>query len=154
MNPLRLLFLAFLIIPILEIYFLTEMGGLIGAFPTALLVVVSAVVGAHLLKTQGFATWTRLQNTLREGKIPAYELIEGPIILIGGALLLTPGFITDALGLLCLIPASRRKIAELLMRHAWAQTGIDPIKPTASPGETLEGEFERQSDKNPTSGKP
>jgi len=109
MNPLQVIFLLFLIIPFIEIYLLLKIGAIVGVFPTIFLVVFTAVLGAWLLRQQGLATWLRLQESLAKGTIPAFEMIEGPILLVGGALLLTPGFFTDILGFLCLIPATRKK---------------------------------------------
>lgn len=113
----QILFLCVLAIPFAEIYLLLQVGGLIGVFPTVLLVVFTAILGAWLLKQQGFATWQRFQSNLAQGSIPAYEMIEGPIILVGGALLLTPGFFTDMLGFACLIPALRRRIAQYIIEN-------------------------------------
>ncbi|MGZ4960066.1 MAG: FxsA family protein [Methylomonas sp.] len=117
MKPLQIVFLFFLIVPFVEIYVLLQVGGLIGAFPTVFLVVLTAALGAWLLRRQGFATWQRFQNNLQQGTIPAYEMIEGPILLVGGALLLTPGFFTDMLGFACLIPQLRRKIAQYVIEN-------------------------------------
>jgi UPF0716 protein FxsA len=117
MKPMQILFLCVLAIPFAEIYLLLQVGGLIGVFPTVLLVVFTAILGAWLLKQQGFATWQRFQSNLAQGSIPAYEMIEGPIILVGGALLLTPGFFTDLLGFACLIPALRRRIAQYIIEN-------------------------------------
>lgn len=115
MQLFHLLFLIFLSVPLIEIYLLLKVGGIIGALPTITAVVATAIIGAWLLRIQGFSTWQRLQKSLAQGEIPAMEIIEGPILLVGGALLLTPGFLTDALGFLCLFPVSRRKIAAYLM---------------------------------------
>ena len=117
MKAMQILFLFFLIVPFVEIYVLLQVGGLIGAFPTIFLVVFTAALGAWLLRRQGFATWQRFQASLAQGTIPAYEMIEGPILLIGGALLLTPGFFTDTLGFACLVPALRRKIAQYITEN-------------------------------------
>ncbi len=117
MKAIRILFLFFLIVPFIEIYVLLQVGGLIGAFPTIFLVVFTAMLGAWLLRRQGFATWQRFQNSLQQGTIPAYEIIEGPILLVGGALLLTPGFFTDILGFACLIQPLRRKIAQYVIEN-------------------------------------
>ena len=84
MKIFQILFLVVLIIPFAEIYLLIQVGGIIGAFPTILLVVFTAVLGAWLLRQQGFATFQRFQENLAQGEIPAYEMIEGPIILVGG----------------------------------------------------------------------
>lgn len=117
MKAMQILFLFFLIVPFVEIYVLLQVGGLIGAFPTIFLVVFTAALGAWLLRRQGFATWQRFQASLAQGTIPAYEMIEGPILLIGGALLLTPGFFTDTMGFACLVPALRRKIAQYIIEN-------------------------------------
>lgn len=117
MKAIQILFLFVLIVPFVEIYLLMQVGGLIGAFPTMLLVVFTAALGAWLLRRQGFVTWQRFQASLAQGSIPAYEMIEGPILLMGGALLLTPGFFTDTMGFACLIPSLRRKIAQYIIEN-------------------------------------
>lgn len=106
----------FLVIPIVEIYFLIKTGEIIGVFPTIVLVVLTAVVGAGLLRQQGLATLARFQNNISQGKLPAQEMAEGILLAVGGALLMTPGFITDAIGFLCLIPISRNYIATFVMK--------------------------------------
>ncbi|WP_455222604.1 FxsA family protein [Kaarinaea lacus] len=111
MNPFAILLALFFIIPIIEIYLLIEIGSIIGSFATIFAVVFTAVLGAWLLRIQGFSTLRRLQQTAAQGGIPAIEMLEGAMLLIAGALLLTPGFFTDALGFLCLVPPIRRTIA-------------------------------------------
>lgn len=111
MNPFVILLALFFIIPIVEIYLLIEIGSIIGSFATIFAVVFTAVLGAWLLRIQGFSTLRRLQQTAAQGGIPAIEMLEGAMLLIAGALLLTPGFFTDALGFLCLVPPIRRTIA-------------------------------------------
>jgi UPF0716 protein FxsA len=146
MKAMRILFLFFLIVPFVEIYLLLQVGGLIGAFPTIFLVVFTAVLGAWLLRRQGFATWQRFQNSLAQGTIPAYEMIEGPILLVGGALLLTPGFFTDVLGFACLIPALRRKIAQYIIENHLLATESGSIFKRPSQAETnvIEGEYRKE----------
>lgn len=117
MKAIQILFMFFLVIPFVEIYLLLQVGGLIGIFPTVMLVVTTAVLGAALLRKQGFETWQRFQNQLAQGGIPAYEMIEGPILLVGGALLLTPGFFTDMLGFACLVPQLRKRLAGYIIEH-------------------------------------
>lgn len=144
MKIFQLLFLFFLLIPFAEIYLLLQVGGIIGAFPTISLVVFTAVLGAWLMRQQGFATFQRFQASLAQGIMPAYEMIEGPIILVGGALLLTPGFITDMLGFACLIPQLRKKIAQYVIENHLIQAG-DPIhRRRAAEKEALEGEFRKE----------
>jgi UPF0716 protein FxsA len=150
MMPAPLLFLLFLAIPMLEIYCLILVGGWIGAVPTVLLVILTAALGAALARHQGLATLQRLQETLARGELPAVELIEGVILLVGALLLLTPGFITDLAGFVCLFPASRRLLALWGMRHIKIGAPPPPAgADTSSPrreGRTLEGEFHREDD--------
>ncbi|MEE9310012.1 MAG: FxsA family protein [Cocleimonas sp.] len=108
----------FLVIPILEIYFLIKVSDLIEVFPTIILVILTAVIGAGLLRQQGLSTLARLQQNMGQGKIPAQEMIEGVLLAVGGALLMTPGFITDTIGFLCLIPFSRKFIAQNIMKRS------------------------------------
>lgn len=141
MRAFRLLALIFLIVPLIEIYLLLIVGSIIGPLPTIALVVFTAVLGAWLLRIEGLATWYRLQQCLAQGKIPALEIVEGPILLVGGALLLTPGFFTDFLGLLCLLPATRRRIARYLL-NKWLIQQVSG-GPERRP-QTIEGEFWRK----------
>jgi len=106
----KILLLIFLIVPVVEIYLLIEVGGYIGAFPTVFLVVFTAVLGAWLLRLQGFATLRRVQASFTRGEIPAIEMIGGVLLLLSGALLLTPGFFTDTIGFLFLLPGFRRML--------------------------------------------
>ena len=144
MKNFQILLLIVLIVPFAEIYLLLEVGGIIGAFPTIVLVVFTAVLGTWLLRQQGFATFRRFQESLARGEIPAYEMIEGPLILVGGALLLTPGFITDIVGLACLIPATRKKIAQYVIEHHLIQPIAGFSQATTSKENKLEGEFHRE----------
>ena len=98
------LFLLFTIIPILELYLIIKVGGMIGAFNTVLIILTTGIIGASLAKSQGLIVLSKIQQALNEGRIPGNELLHGLMILIGGATLLTPGFITDLIGLSMLIP--------------------------------------------------
>jgi UPF0716 protein FxsA len=144
MKVFQIVFLAVLIIPFAEIYLLLQVGAIIGAFPTIFLVVATAVLGTILLRQQGFATFHRFQTSLAQGEIPAYEMIEGPIILAGGLLLLTPGFITDLLGLACLVPQLRRSIAQYIIEHHFIQPGGGFESKTRRQPDVLEGEFTKE----------
>lgn len=108
----------FLVVPIIEIFFLIQVGEIIGAWKTIFLVVLTAVIGAFLLRQQGLSTLARLQNNMSQGKIPAQELIEGVLLAVGGALLMTPGFVTDTIGFLCLLPFSRQFLASHIMKRS------------------------------------
>jgi UPF0716 protein FxsA len=144
MKAFQIIFLIVLIIPFAEIYILLQVGGLIGALPTIFLVVFTAVLGSWLLKQQGFATLQRFQDSLSRGTLPALELLEGVLILLGGALLLTPGFITDMIGFVFLIPQLRKQIAQYVIEHKLIQT-IHPFQQAkAAEKDVLEGEFRKE----------
>jgi len=142
------LLLLFILVPLLEIYFLLKVGNIIGAFPTVLVVVSTAIAGTWLLKQQGLATLMRLQTSAAQGRMPAQEMAEGLALAFGGALLLTPGFITDFIGFLCLIPFTRQRIIRWIMRRTKMKvmSGMNSmdaeveIKETRS-GRTIEGDF-------------
>jgi len=144
----RLFFTLFLLIPIIEIYLLIQVGGIIGALPTVFLVVFTAVLGALLLRHQGLYTYSRVQTALARGELPTLPMLEGVVLLLCGALLLTPGFFTDALGFLGLIPPVRKwLIMKVLERGVIHATGPrhSPFHDQRGP-QTLEGEFRREDE--------
>jgi Protein affecting phage T7 exclusion by the F plasmid len=102
-----MLFPIFVVVTLAEIYVLVTVGQTIGGLSTVLLVIITAFIGSHLLKQQGWSTMAKAQQSIAEGRTPALEMFEGIVILVSGILLLTPGFITDILGLLGLMPWSR-----------------------------------------------
>lgn len=107
---LRLLFVLFLLVPLIEIYVLIQVGDVIGAGWTIFAVVATAVLGAVLLRQQGFSTLQKAQQKMAQGQIPATAMFEGVMLLFSGALLLTPGFVTDSIGFALLVPAIREVI--------------------------------------------
>jgi len=117
------LLLAFVAVPIIEIAIFIQVGGLIGLFPTLLIVLATAVAGTALLRSQGLRTLQSARSTLDRGGFPARELFDGVCILIGGVLLLTPGFFTDAVGLLLLLPPFRDLLRAYAMRHVELRGG-------------------------------
>ena len=137
MNIFRLSFFVIVVISFLELYVLIAVGSVLGAFPTIILIVASAGLGSFLLRQQGLATWERLQATIARHETPAYELMEGFLILLGGALLLTPGFITDAVGLMCLLPTLRQKLITIALYYF--------IPPVRKDENVLEGEFHKDA---------
>ena len=143
MKFFQMLFLVLLIIPFAEIYLLLQVGSIIGAFWTIFLVMSTAASGAWLLRQQGFSTFQRFQENLTLGVIPAYEIIEGPIILLGGLLLITPGFITDILGLACLISPLRKKIAQYIIENRLIQSSGAFQQEKTTDKNVLEGEFKK-----------
>jgi len=149
------LLLLFFTVPLVEIYVLLEVGGIIGALPTIGLVVLTAVIGAGLIRAQGISTLGRVQQELDRGEIPAVSIIEGALLLVAGALLLTPGFVTDSLGFLILIPPLRRWAVEAFLKKRLAVAGGPPngggphgsggAGPGAGP-RVIEGEYRREDD--------
>ena len=139
---------VFLIVPIIEIYVLIQVGSFIGALPTIGLVVLTAVLGVMLLRMQGIHTFLRFQQSLIEGRNPAGELLEGVALLIGGALLLTPGFCTDAIGFVCLAPVTRRTlVAWLIARFGSGLTStLHTTRVHRTRGNVYEGESTRHDD--------
>ena len=111
------LFLAFTIIPIIEIYLLIEIGSMFGALTAVALVIFTGFLGAFLARMQGLQTLYRIQESLREGRMPSGELLDALLIGIAGLVLLTPGFLTDSAGFLLLIPATRNAIKNWLRRQ-------------------------------------
>ena len=127
----RILFFLFLIIPLIEIAILIEIGKVFGAAYTIALVIGTAALGAALFRQQGLSTLAKVQLSMQQGNLPATELIEGLMLLIAGALLLTPGFFTDVFGFLVLIPALRNKIAQTLLIN-FLQSHIVNVRRTDS----------------------
>lgn len=105
-----ILFLLLIVVPIAELYVIVQVGQEIGIFPTLVLLVAVSILGGYLLKREGTATWKRLRQQMAAGKVPTAEATDGALILLGGALLLTPGFLTDVVGLLLVLPVSRAAV--------------------------------------------
>lgn len=110
-----ILLILFIGVPLLEIYLFAQVGDAIGALNTVALVILTAVIGVYMLRVQGLSTWMRVQQAMAQGQPPAIEMIEGLILLVCGALLLTPGFFTDTLGFLMLVPGLRHQIARAVV---------------------------------------
>jgi UPF0716 protein FxsA len=147
-----MIFPIFVVVTLAEIYVLVSVGDAIGAWSTILLVIITALIGSTLLKQQGWSIMAKAQQTIAEGRTPALEILEGVVILVSGVLLLTPGFITDGLGLLGLMPWSRsyfiNHILEKNAERVFSQrnsvfihkTSNQETK-TANKDEPIEGEF-------------
>lgn len=110
------LFLLFTIIPVVEIYLLIQVGSLIGPLPTVALLLGISALGAWLVRHQGFAILRRIQEEMAAGRMPAGELLDGALVLVGGVLLVTPGFFTDTLGLVFLLPMTRALLKQSARR--------------------------------------
>src|SRR3954468_15879558 len=112
-----LLVVLFVVVPLVEIYVIIQVGQAIGPWWTIALLIADSILGAMLMRSQGRAAWRRFQLALAEGRPPAREVIDGALVIFGGALLLTPGFVTDLFGLAFLLPPSRAVIRGLLVRN-------------------------------------
>jgi len=136
----------FLIIPIIEVYLLIEVGGLIGAGWTILLIVITAIIGVNLLRQQGISTLMRANQVMSQGQVPAMEMMEGLFLAVGGALLITPGFFTDAIGFICLLPFTRRGIIKYLLLNSTirASYSVHQEKHGRTDSHTIEGEYRRE----------
>ena len=118
------LFLAFTLIPLVEIYLLIKLGQNFGAITSILLVIFTGILGAYLAKMEGLRTLFRLQETLREGGMPGEELLDALLIALAGLVLITPGFITDAVGFLLLVPFTRMLVKNWLKERLRAKSTI------------------------------
>jgi UPF0716 protein FxsA len=135
------LILLFTVLPALELYILIKVGGVIGAGPTILLVILTGTVGAWLARLEGFRVLNKTQQSLNQGVLPSSELLDGLMILVGGIMLLAPGFITDVLGLLLLIPWTRALIKLLVRRKLESMIRQGQVV-QVSPFRRREGPFE------------
>jgi UPF0716 protein FxsA len=122
--PLLALVLIFIGLPIAELYVILKVGDAIGAVPTVLLLAADSVLGSLLLRSQGRRVWRRFREALAEGRMPHREVIDGVLVIFGGAFLITPGFITDVIGVLLLIPPTRYLIRRQLVRRLGRQLVI------------------------------
>jgi UPF0716 protein FxsA len=119
-----LIVVALIVVPLVEIYLLVQVGQLIGALPTIALLLAMSVLGGWLLKREGTRTWRAFRTALGSGRVPAAEVADGALVIFGGALLLTPGFATDALGLVCIVPGSRQLVRRLLTGLVTRRLGL------------------------------
>jgi len=112
-----LLVLLFIVVPIAELAVLIQVGQAIGVWWTILLLVADAILGSWLLRTQSRAAWRRFNEALAEGRVPHREVIDGVLVIFGGAFLITPGFLSDIVGALLLIPPTRSLVRRFLVRR-------------------------------------
>jgi UPF0716 protein FxsA len=115
--PLWALGLLFLLVPVAELYVIYKVGDAIGVWQTFLLLALDSVLGSLLLRAQGRSVWRRFNETMAAGRVPHRELIDGVLVIFGGAFLITPGFLTDIVGLVLLIPPTRAVIRRLVARR-------------------------------------
>ena len=115
---LPLLVLLFIVVPLVELYVIIQVGQAIGALPTIGLLLLDSLLGSLLLRSQGRAVWERFRAALASGRPPARETLDGALVIVGGTLMLAPGFITDAFGVLLLLPPSRAVVRRGILRNA------------------------------------
>lgn len=144
-----ILFLVFVLVPIIEIALFIQAGDWFGLAPTLMMIVVTAVIGVSLLRRQGLSTLYKAQEKMNHGEIPAMEMVEGIMLAVAGALLITPGFFTDTVGFLLLIPAIRHYLFNRTIRNRvqFQNQGMhspfdeQPFKPSHHENRTIEGEY-------------
>jgi len=138
--PWWLLLAAFIVTPILEIYVIIQVGQVIGAWWTILLLIADSVFGSWLIKREGRRAWRALTTAIESGRMPATELADGALILVGGTLMLSPGFVTDLFGILLILPFTRPLARRLLTRYLSRRLLDGPRPGPGSPGPVVRGE--------------
>lgn len=148
-----LLVVALLVVPLVEIYLLVQVGQVIGALPTIALLVAMSLLGAWLLRREGARTWRAFRTALSSGRVPAKEVADGALVIVGGALLLTPGFATDAVGLALVLPVTRAVFRRLLTGAVARRLGVPgvrgPAARTRRHPDVVEGEVVDRPDSDP-----
>jgi UPF0716 protein FxsA len=143
MNPLLLVLIIVIGLPITEIYFLIEVGSVIGAIPTIIITILTAVTGISLIRVQGMSTIAKLQVSMQQGESPAIEIIEGFMLIVAAISLLMPGFLSDSLGFLLLIPPLRHTLAKFYISRKLSSSPFSSqTSHTQTSQEFIEGEFE------------
>ena len=149
-----ILLLAFILIPVVEIMVFIEIGGWIGLWPTIAIVILTAVAGTALLRRQGLAVLMRFREATARGELPVMEIFVGLCLLVAGALLLTPGFVTDILGFCLFVPQFRNLVARVVW--AWmSRKGVLSMHVANNDrgGTIIDGEFEKMDDDHPRGGR-
>src|SRR5918999_5756489 len=122
------LVLLFIVVPIAELAVIIQVGQEIGLLWTVAILVADSILGSMLMRSQGRAAWRRFNDATRAGRVPAREVLDGALVIFGGALLLTPGFITDILGLLLLIPPTRAVVRAVLVRRLGNRLAVGVVE--------------------------
>jgi UPF0716 protein FxsA len=123
--------LVFVVVPLVEIYFIVQLGQVIGSWWTIALLIAAGFLGSYLVRKEGRRAWLELQEALGSGRMPARELADGALILVGGTLLVTPGFLSDVVGLFCVLPVTR-PLARALLARAIARRVTVAFRPPAT----------------------
>ena len=131
--PLVALIAIFIVVPLAELYVILKVGDSIGVGWTILLLVVDSLLGSLLLRAQGRSVWKRFNTALGEGKMPHREVLDGVLVIFGGAFLLTPGFLTDIVGLVLLIPPTRAVVRGLVARRLGQRVAVGVVNRSRRP---------------------
>lgn len=145
MSPFWIFLIVLVGLPLFELYLLIEVGSFIGVLPTILLSIFTAILGGTLMRQQGISTAMRAQASMARGEVPAIEMIEGVVVFLAGFVLLFPGFLTDALGFLLLIPPVRRLMVLYFLKRARMMHPVQAgSKDVTKPSGYIEGEYRRE----------
>ena len=126
----------FIFVPIAELYVIYKVGDAIGILPTLAILVADSLLGSALMRSQGRAVWQRFQATMQAGRIPHREVFDGVLVIFGGAFLITPGFLTDVVGILLLLPPTRSMFRRFLIRRGGRMLGVT-VLPGAGRGRPM-----------------
>jgi UPF0716 protein FxsA len=132
----------FIIIPIAELYVILKVGDLIGIVPTLALLVADSLLGSWLMRSQGRSVWRRFQETMQSGRVPHREVLDGVFVIFGGAFLITPGFLTDIVGVLLLLPPTRSLFRRWLLRRGGRFMGISIATGRRGPAPRVDGDYD------------
>jgi UPF0716 protein FxsA len=131
---LPLLVLLFIVVPIAELFVIIQVGEAIGVLPTIALLIADSVLGSMLMRSQGRAAWRRFNAAIAEGRVPHREVLDGALVIFGGALLLTPGFLSDILGLVLLLPPTRALARGIVARRVLPRLVVSGLGGAGGPG--------------------
>jgi UPF0716 protein FxsA len=141
--PLLALIVVFIVVPLAELYVIIQVGQAIGALPTIAILLLDSVLGSMLLRAQGRAVWRRFNEALAAGRMPHREVVDGVLVIFGGAFLITPGFITDVVGAVLLLPPTRALVRAWLARRLARRVSLGVVDGTATERHDPPGRLER-----------
>jgi UPF0716 protein FxsA len=141
--PLLALIVVFIVVPLAELYVIIQVGQAIGALPTIAILLLDSVLGSMLLRAQGRAVWRRFNEALAAGRMPHREVVDGVLVIFGGAFLITPGFITDVVGVVLLLPPTRALVRAWLARRLARRVSLGVVEGTATERHDPPGRLER-----------
>jgi UPF0716 protein FxsA len=141
--PLLALIVVFIVVPLAELYVIIQVGQAIGALPTIAILLLDSVLGSMLLRAQGRAVWRRFNAALAAGRMPHREVVDGVLVIFGGAFLITPGFITDVVGVVLLLPPTRALVRAWLARRLARRVSVGVVDGTATERHDPPGRLER-----------